>query len=380
MATRKLLVEAGNHGRRYTPVCFVLGEDAPPSGGLSDDETGEGVPSQIADGALHFILDKLAAGEQRSFTFDPDATPASANGVRVRHRKRAKMIKIKVGSRKFTTYNFDPQYARPFFHPFLGPKGLPITRNFPVIQGLEDETSDHKHHRSVWVAYGEVNGTDNWSESENHAWQTHREITQIVEGPVFGQFQQKLDWEDKDHNKVMEETRTARVYATPSASRVMDLTVAMTATEGDVRFGDTKEGGICSVRVATSMDGNKGGRIENSAGGVGEKETWGKPAHWCDYSGMVKGNNVGIAIFDHPFNLRHPTTWHVRDYGLITANPFGHSHFKSGLLTDGSHVIRAGDTLTFRYRLFLHTNDARRARVAERYHDYVNPPQVAEVS
>ena len=34
------------------------------------------------------------------------------------------------------------------------------------------------------------------------------------------------------------------------------------------------------------------------------------------------GKTVGLAIFDHPSNPRHPTTWHVRDYGLFAANPF----------------------------------------------------------
>ena len=78
-------------------------------------------------------------------------------------------------------------------------------------------------------------------------------------------------------------------------------------------------------------------------------------------------------------NLRHPTTWHVRDYGLMAANPFGQSHFKSGSLKNGAHTIRAGETLTFRYRLFIHSHDARQARVADRYQDYVNPPRVEAV-
>jgi 7-carboxy-7-deazaguanine synthase len=67
--------------------------------------------------------------------------------------------------------------------------------------------------------------------------------------------------------------------------------------------------------------------IENSAGGVGEKECWGKPAAWCDYSGPVEGQTVGIAVMDHPGNLRSPVRWHVRDYGLLTTNCFGESTF-----------------------------------------------------
>jgi len=47
-----------------------------------------------------------------------------------------------------------------------------------------------------------------------------------------------------------------------------------------------------------------------------------KHADWCDYYGSIGGKTVGIAMFDHPSNPRHPTTWHVRDYGLFAANPF----------------------------------------------------------
>ena len=64
------------------------------------------------------------------------------------------------------------------------------------------------------------------------------------------------------------------------------------------------------------------GHIVQSTG-VRDGATWGKRAEWCDYYGPVEGQVVGIAIFDHPSNPAHPTWWHVRDYGLFAANPFG---------------------------------------------------------
>ena len=57
------------------------------------------------------------------------------------------------------------------------------------------------------------------------------------------------------------------------------------------------------------------------------KPIWGKRADWVDYYGNVAGEIVGIAIFDHPKNLRHPTYWHARSYGLLAANPFGLREF-----------------------------------------------------
>jgi len=140
-----------------------------------------------------------------------------------------------------------------------------------------------------------------------------------------------------------------------------------------VRLGDTKEGGVLSVRVAQSMEGRRGGRIRNAHGAVTEAETWGKRAAWCDYSGVVDGHTVGIALFDHPSNFRHPTYWHVRDYGLMTSNPFGLSFFE-GQGHDGTHVIPAGANLTFRHRILIHAGDAATGDVRDQYLNWAFAP------
>ena len=76
--------------------------------------------------------------------------------------------------------------------------------------------------------------------------------------------------------------------------------------------------------------------ITNALGDKGEKTLWGKPSPWCDFTGDVpKAGLRGIAIFDNPANLRYPTSWHVRDYGLMGANCFGYSHFSKEAYNKG---------------------------------------------
>jgi hypothetical protein len=108
----------------------------------------------------------------------------------------------------------------------------------------------------------------------------------------------------------------------------------------------------------------------NSEGGVGESEIWGKRANWVDYSGTVQGRKLGIAIFDHPSNPKHPTYWHAREYGLFAVNPFGEHDFYNDPKRDGSITIPAGSSLTFRYRVFIHNDAAAEAKVAEAYARY----------
>ena len=88
------------------------------------------------------------------------------------------------------------------------------------------------------------------------------------------------------------------------------------------------------------------------------------------------GSIAGITIMDNPSNFRFPTYWHVRNYGLMTANPFGLSYFYNDKSKDGSYTIKAGEPFVFQYRVFIHSGSTKEATVGNRYHDYINPAKV----
>ncbi len=121
--------------------------------------------------------------------------------------------------------------------------------------------------------------------------------------------------------------------------------------------------------------GGKGGTITNSNGLVSERQAWGKPARWCDYSGPVDGITAGFTIMDHPSNIFYPTRYHVRSYGLFTANPFGLSHF-IGDDHDGTQVLKDGETWHLNYRVYLHAGDVKEGNVHETYANFADGPQV----
>jgi hypothetical protein len=238
------------------------------------------------------------------------------------------------------------------------------------------DDEDHPHHKSLWVAHGDVNGADLWGEEAGHGYEEHNEFTRVISGPFVAGFDEKLTWQDKDRRPLVAEVRSARFYNLPWNLRIMDLSVKFVAEHGPVTFGDTKEGGIISVRVSSRMDGKQTGLIENAFGGKGEAETWGKPSPWVDYSGLLRGKRIGIAIFDHCDNLRHPARWHVRDYGLFALNPFALSHYKYGRDTNGTFLLSAGEELPFRFRIVIHQNGAVKGKVGDRYLSYAFPPKI----
>jgi hypothetical protein len=264
---------------------------------------------------------------------------------------------------------------KPYIYPLLGPNGKPITRHFPM-KAVPGETTDHPHHRSLWFTHGEVNGIDFWSEGNNRGRILYRQFEAIEGGMVLARVRAINDWMGPDGKKVCEDVTEFRIYNT-AGGRVLEYEVEIRATEGDVLFGDTKEGTF-GVRVACNMEVTRktGGQIVN-ARGQRDTATWGKPAEWCDYTGQVEGDVVGIAIFDHPSNLRHPTTWHVRDYGLFAVNPFGMHDFNPGTPDGtGDYTLKRGQTRTFRYRLWLHRGRTEEAGVAAQYDAYRNEPEI----
>lgn len=289
---------------------------------------------------------------------------------------RKGQLELRVGEALFGNYQFSHTFPRPFIYPVFGPDGVGVTRNYPMRDDVPGEPHDHPHHRSLWTAYGEVNGADNWSEEKGHAWVRHIEFVALFSGPVIGGFVARNCWVDARERPQMEERREVLLYNAGDDRRLLDYNLTFTAGDEAIVFGDTKEGGLLSVRVATPMDGSRGGTIENARGGRGERECWGRRAAWCDYSGVVEGKKVGIAILDHPDNLRHPVHWHARDYGLLTANPFGASTFEGDGGKRGEYTLQAGESIRFRYRVLVHRGDATSGRVAEAWEAFARPARV----
>ncbi|TWU42878.1 DUF6807 domain-containing protein [Novipirellula artificiosorum] len=243
--------------------------------------------------------------------------------------------------------------GKPIVYPIEGPGGQRMTRDFPMLDSTPGEKHDHDHHRSLWFTHGDVNGVDFWADDEGSG-----KIVQIageaVVDPKTGNVvvTTKNEWRDATGKRLLSDTRTF-TFGAQQDQRVIDCELRLDATDGDVNFGDTKEGSF-GIRVAGTMkvDAKLGGKITN-AEGLQDGEAWGKQSNWVDYSGPVDGKTVGITLFYHPSSFAAPCFWHVRTYGLFAANPFGVHHFTGGKPTAGV-TLRAGTSLDIRCRVLLH--------------------------
>jgi hypothetical protein len=280
--------------------------------------------------------------------------------------EHARRVEVRVDGKLLTEYIPDDG-PKPYFFPLIGPSGARMTRSFPMKE-VEGEKRDHPHHRSLWFTHGSVNKVDFWSEAPGHGRIV--ETSRLVGGGLAsGTLRTTDDWISPDGNKVCEDERSVTFHAGKDAGTI-DFDVTLKASEGPVTFGDTKEG-MFGLRVPTSMDvtSKPGGHIVN-AEGVEDKAAWGKASAWVDYSGPVDGKTVGVAILNHPSSFRYPTTWHVRDYGLFAANPFGYHDF--GQKSSGEHVLPKGESIRFRYRVILHDGDSKAAHLPEAFRAYAD--------
>lgn len=317
--------------------------------------------------------DRVAALAEQREVFADMVSKAQTGGDKraggVKIIEADKKLKVEINGRLFTEYNYQ-DVPRPFFYPVIGPTGVNITRNWPMKDINPDEAKDHVHHKSLWFTHGSVNGQDFWGEGSGSGKIVHDKFVKVESGEKMGVIEDKNKWVAKDGKVVCTDTRTHRFYNRPDG-QVMDFEITIHASEGKVVLGDTKEGSM-AIRLAPTMrvTGKVAkGHIVNSEG-VKDKDTWSKRAAWCDYYGPVEGETVGVAMFDHPTNPKHPTWWHVRDYGLFAANPFGVHDFEKKPAGTGDITIPAGESLTFKYRFYFHKGDVEEAQVAKYYREY----------
>ncbi len=322
-----------------------------------------------------WIVKELKKGDSLRYrlTFDRVSRPVPVSGVII--DKNGANLDIRINNELFATYNTTTGPNKPYFYPMFSPGQKHITRGFPIEHLPDDASKDHPHHRGMWFTHGEVNGQDYWSEEPKSAKTVNKQFDEVQSGPVCGFFRASTDWITHDGAKAAEDVREVTIYDVPEA-RLVDFKVTVKATNGALEFQDTKEGTF-GLRVPDSMRVDKGaGHIEMSTGIKG-KDAWGKRAEWVDYYGPAEGVIVGVAILDSPSNFRHPTYWHVRDYGLFCANPFGLHDFIPGQPKDaGNMKVEAGKSATFAYRIFIHKGSTSEARVADVWGAYSDPPVV----
>lgn len=298
---------------------------------------------------------------------------SGAAGAQVKFEREADRIRIEIGGKPYSDLYIGKEYAKPFLHPVRAVSGTVVSRQFPMA-AVEGESRDHPHQRGLFFAHEKVNGTDFWNneftyKTPNRGVIAFDKVGEMKNGKRSGVLRVLFDWKDPHGKVLLTEDRTMVFYG-GAKNRVIDFDITLTAASGEVTMGDAKDGGF-GIRVADAMKEDKGGTMVDAEGDRGEKNVWGKPSNWVDYSGEIGGEKVGIAIFDHPANPNHPSRWHSRAYGLFAVNPFGNHVFdKAAPVRD--IPLAQGASLRYRWRVVVHPGDTESAGIAALWTQYAN--------
>ncbi len=317
-------------------------------------------------GALILGLVPLAATLPRAVAEEA----ASAGGYRVEANDKGAAIKL---DGKTIAQYWGMHTAKPIIWPLVGVHGHEVTRGYPMRDAVESEREDHVHHRSMWLTHGEVNGYDFWAEGKATSGTIVPAGRVQVSGGETATLKAAHDWLGPDGKRVLSD-RWHLTFGGSGDQRWIDCVFDLIATEGDVHFGDTKEGTF-GLRVAGTMkvEAEPGGTIV-SANGQKNKQAWGEKAPWVDYYGPVQGEVEGITIMNHPESFGYPCRWHVRTYGLFAANPFGVYHFEGLKQKTAGTILPAGEQRRLAYRVYLHDGDTAAGEVAKVWETYRKQP------
>jgi len=239
------------------------------------------------------------------------------------------------------------RYPRPFFFPVVGPSGVALTRmGHPAAP-------DHDHHRSLWWGHANVGGVNFWEE-RGGAQQVRQEAwVHYQDGDNQAGMVVRIGWFDAHKARLLQQELIAVLLPMDQGEALIEVQTAFTSAVEGLKLGKTNFG-FLGLRVAASLSALYGnGRLTNSAGEVGEARCFGKQALWMDYSGPVRDDQTeGITWFDHPTNPNHPTSWHVRDDGWMSA----------AFCLREAYPLARDKPLRLRYGFLVHGGAADRAR------------------
>ena len=264
-------------------------------------------------------------------------------------------------------WHFSPRYARPFFFPVIGPSGRSLTRmGHPAAP-------DHDHHKSFWWGHQFIGGVNFWEERGGTQQIRQEGWVHYQDGNDYAAIVVRLGWIDAHKVRLMQQELIAVYRPLANGESWIELQSTFTPVPEKLPLQRTNFG-FLGLRVAGSMSAHYGGgRLSNSEGAVGEKPIFAQPARWVDYSGPIVGETwEGITWFDHPSNPRHPTSWHVRDDGWMSA---------AFCLREGYDLTRS-QPLRLRYGYHVHARAVETKIAEEQFKAFGSTPawEVAKAS
>lgn len=243
---------------------------------------------------------------------------------------------------------------RPRIHPLVTPAGHVLSR---------DEPADHPWHHGLWFTIKFLDGDNFWEEMAPYGVLRHRDrpaVTATDEGGT--EIAGTIDWIRGDRVTVaMVESRRLTYFDLGPDHYAIDLDTTVVPT-ADVRLDRTPfttwggYGGLTLRGAADLVD-----TTLTLADGSKHERLTGEAAPWCDLTGTASAGTdsatpAGLALFDHPENLRFPTPFYASTFDQYGEGGWT-NFFNAAFLWDGPLEVAAGEPLRVRHRALVHDGE-----------------------
>lgn len=265
-----------------------------------------------------------------------DGTDAGSDPMKV--NSEPGQIRIKHGTQAILTYQHTPGAFKPYVKELYSPNGRNI---------LLDSPSDHVHHHGLMLAYN-ADGINFWEENPQCGFQIQQQglslWSETVEPKRSAGLSCDINWQAPAKQVVLQETRSIEAHAGRGIE--VNLVTWTSRLRGarpgqDVQLTGSHYFGL-GMRFVRAMD--KTGTFINAKGDPGtvfrgdERLARGR---WCAYQVDLDGQEVTVAMFDHPENPR-PATW------FTMKTPFAYLAATLNLHEE-PYGLAAGDSLSLHY-------------------------------
>lgn len=287
-----------------------------------------------------------------------------------------KSIALRRGDAIIWQFRYGPDQPKPHFHPVALPDGRVVTWDRPP---------DHVWHHGLWFSWKFIQGVNYWEPDAatgkvpgRTEW---RNVEFTTRPDLSARIEMDLSYRADDGPAVLAEKRAIAISA-PDAHGTyhFDWTSAFTAGAKDVILdrtplegepGGQPWGGYAGLSIRLA-EGLKDRRADTTEGPLefNEDSRSRSRARALDYHGLIGGKPVGVAICDHPDNLKHPSPWYV-----IRDDPM--SYFSPAVLCYGPHTLPAGQSFTLRYRVIIHEGRWDSKRLEREYNEFVKSTRAA---
>lgn len=245
---------------------------------------------------------------------------------------------------------------KPCLHPLALPGGRVLTL---------DQPNDHRWHHGLWFSWKLIDGVNYWENESATGRPAGRTAWQVA----------SIDERDDGACRIVLDLTYAPENGEVALREHRVLEMGAPADDGAfvVDWDCTFTAARACVLDRTPLPGEPGGKVFGgyaglslrlvnlekraavTAGGPGQSG----PVDWnrddrfrarasaMEYDGVLAGQEVGVAILDHPDNLNSPSPWYAIRSKAMT-------FFTPAVLCYGAHAMQVGERFTLRYRVCVH--------------------------